>query len=79
VSELSLRDLQAPLKARYREDPDAAVVTLRAAGELGEGVSCSVQTGRALAEAGLHPATGGDGTLLCSATCCSRRWWPAPG
>jgi uncharacterized OsmC-like protein len=65
VSE-TLRGLQAPLKSRYREDPEAAVVTLRAAGELGEGVSCSVQTGRALAEAGLHPATGGDGTLLCS-------------
>jgi uncharacterized OsmC-like protein len=62
----SLRELQAPLKARYREDPEAAVVTLRASGELGEGVSCSVQTGRALAAAGLHPATGGDGTLLCS-------------
>jgi uncharacterized OsmC-like protein len=66
VSDVSLRDLQAPLKARYRDDPGSAVVTLRASGELGEGVSCSVQTGRALAEAGLHPATGGDGTLLCS-------------
>jgi uncharacterized OsmC-like protein len=62
----TLRELQAPLKARYREDPAAAVVTLRATGELGEGLSCSVQTGRALAEAGLHPATGGDGSLLCS-------------
>src|SRR6476620_610665 len=62
----ALRSLQAPLKARYREDPGAAVVTLRAAGELGEGVSCSVQTGRALVEAGLHPATGGDGALVCS-------------
>src|SRR3954462_4248221 len=61
-----LRSPQAPLKARYREDPEAAVVTLRAGGTLGEGVSCSVQTGRALAEAGLHPATGGDGSLLCS-------------
>jgi uncharacterized OsmC-like protein len=61
-----LRSVQAPLKARYREDPGAAVVTLRASGELGEGVSCSVQTGRALARAGLHPATGGDGSLLCS-------------
>jgi uncharacterized OsmC-like protein len=63
---MNLREIQAPLKARYREEPDAAVVTLKAQGELGEGVSCSVQTGRALAEAGLHPATGGDGTLLCS-------------
>jgi uncharacterized OsmC-like protein len=61
-----LRALQAPLKERYREDPAAALVTLRARGELGEGVSCSVQTGRAIAEAGLHPASGGDGTLLCS-------------
>jgi uncharacterized OsmC-like protein len=61
-----LRSLQAPLKERYREQPDSARVTLSATGELGEGVSCSVQTGRALAEAGLHPATGGDGSLLCS-------------
>jgi uncharacterized OsmC-like protein len=61
-----LRTLQAPLKERYRTDPEAAVVTLSASGELGEGVSCSVQTSRALAEAGLHPATGGDGSLLCS-------------
>jgi uncharacterized OsmC-like protein len=61
-----LREIQAPLKERYRDDPDAAVVTLSASGELGEGVSCSVQTGRAIAEAGLHPASGGDGTLLCS-------------
>jgi uncharacterized OsmC-like protein len=61
-----LRALQAPLKERYREQPEAAVVTLSATGELGEGVSCSVQTGRALAEAGLHPASGGDGSLLCS-------------
>jgi uncharacterized OsmC-like protein len=57
---------QGPLKDRYREEPDAALVTLRAEGSLGDGVSCSVQTSRALAEAGLHPATGGDGTLLCS-------------
>ena len=62
----NLKELQAPLKQRYRTEPEAALVTLSAAGELGEGVSCSVQTGRALAEAGLHPATGGDGTLLCS-------------
>src|ERR671938_1613739 len=62
----ALRALQAPLKDRYRDDPGAARITLSASGELGEGVSCSVQTGRALAEAGLHPATGGDGSLLCS-------------
>ena len=61
-----LRTLQAPLKERYRSEPDAAFVTLSAAGTLGEDVSCSVQTGRAIAEAGLHPATGGDGSLLCS-------------
>ena len=61
-----LRALQAPLKERYRETPEDALITLAADGTLGEGVSCSVQTGRALAEAGLHPATGGDGSLLCS-------------
>lgn len=61
-----LRALQAPLKDHYAQEPDAAVVTLSATGTLGEGVSCSVQTGRAIAEAGLHPATGGDGSLLCS-------------
>jgi uncharacterized OsmC-like protein len=61
-----LRALQAPLKERYREDPASAVVTLSATGELGAGISCSVRTGSALAAAGLHPATGGDGTLLCS-------------
>ena len=61
-----LRALQAPLKERYRDEPEAAHITLEADGTLGEGVACSVQTGRALAEAGLHPATGGDGSLLCS-------------
>jgi uncharacterized OsmC-like protein len=61
-----LQTLQGPLKERYRAEPEAALVTLSASGALGEGVSCSVQTGRALAEAGLHPATGGDGSLLCS-------------
>ncbi|HEY3726728.1 MAG TPA: OsmC family protein [Solirubrobacteraceae bacterium] len=61
-----LRTLQAPLKSRYKAQPQAALVTLSAEGKLGEGVSCSVQTGRAIAEAGLHPATGGDGSLLCS-------------
>ena len=62
----TLKAVQGPLKERYREDPASAVVTLRAAGTLGEGITCSVQTGRALAEAGLHPATGGDGLSLCS-------------
>ena len=61
-----LRALQAPLKDRYKTEPGAALVTLSAAGALGEGVSCSVRTGRMAAQAGLHPATGGDGSLLCS-------------
>ncbi len=61
-----LKAIQAPLKERYSEEPEAALVTLSAAGTLGEGVSCSVQTSRALHEAGLHPASGGDGTQLCS-------------
>jgi len=61
-----LRAMQAPHKARYRDDPEAAVVTLKAEGRLGEGVSCSVETGRALVEAGLHPATGGSGLQACS-------------
>jgi uncharacterized OsmC-like protein len=62
-----LRALQAPLKARYQDDGASAVVTLKASGTLGEeAIVCSVETGRALAEAGLHPATGGDGLALCS-------------
>jgi uncharacterized OsmC-like protein len=61
-----LQAIQTPLKERYREDPDAAVITLSAQGELGEGVSCSIDTGRTIAEAGLHPASGGDGSQLCS-------------
>lgn len=61
-----LRALQDPLKQRYRDDPTAAHVTLRAQGSLGEGITCSVHTGQTLAEAGLHPATGGDGLSLCS-------------
>jgi uncharacterized OsmC-like protein len=61
-----LRSVQAPLKDRYREDPGAAEITLSASGTLDEGVSCSVRTGSAIAAAGLHPATGGDGSLLCS-------------
>jgi uncharacterized OsmC-like protein len=62
-----LRSVQKPIKARYRDDPEAALITLHAEGSLDlADVSCSVQTGRALVEAGLHPATGGDGTLACS-------------
>lgn len=62
----ALRAVQEPLKRRYRDEPAAAEVTLRAGGALGEGLTCSVETGRAVAEAGLHPATGGDGSQLCS-------------
>src|SRR5207342_2085539 len=61
-----LRTLQQPLKDAYRENPEKAVVTLRAHGQLDDAISCSVETGRALAVAGLHPASGGDGSLLCS-------------
>ena len=62
----TLRAAQEPLKERYREDPAAAHVVLRASATLGEGITCSVESGRTLAEAGLHPATGGDGMSLCS-------------
>jgi uncharacterized OsmC-like protein len=62
----ALRALQAPLKERYRADPRSAVVTLRAAGALGEGIACRVDTGRSMVEAGLHPATGGSGLQACS-------------
>jgi uncharacterized OsmC-like protein len=67
VKAAELKELQAPLKARYRDQPDAALVTLRARGRLGdEGLTCKVETGRALVEAGLHPATGGNGLSACS-------------
>jgi uncharacterized OsmC-like protein len=63
----ALRSLQAPLKAQYQDDPTAAVIKLEASGTLGEeNVSCSITTGKGLVEAGLHPATGGDGSLACS-------------
>jgi uncharacterized OsmC-like protein len=61
-----LRSLQAPLKDRYRQDPDAAKFTLKAEGHIGEGITCKLDTGRAMVEAGLHPATGGSGQSLCS-------------
>ncbi len=61
-----LRSAQAPLKQLYRDEPNAALITLEAEGDLGEGVTCSVATGRALVEAGLHPATGGSGLFACS-------------
>ena len=61
-----LKALQTPIKERYRKDPSAAVVTLRAQGRIGEGIACRVDTGKALVEAGLHPATGGSGLQACS-------------
>ncbi|MBV8374396.1 MAG: OsmC family protein [Candidatus Eremiobacteraeota bacterium] len=61
-----LRALQEPLKQRYRNDAQTAVVTLDAEGRIGEGITCKVETGKALVEAGLHPATGGDGLAACS-------------
>ncbi|MGJ4789063.1 OsmC family peroxiredoxin [Leptospira koniambonensis] len=61
-----LKKIQTPLKDKYREVPDSAVYTLKAKGKLGEGISCKIETGRALADAGLHPATGGNGMLACS-------------
>jgi len=61
-----LRAIQTPIKERYKVQPDAALITLKAEGRLGEGVTCSVQTGKALATAGLHPATGGNGLSACS-------------
>ena len=61
-----LKTLQAPLKQQYRDDPETALITLSAQGSIGEGITCKVDTGRAIAEAGLHPATGGDGSSLCS-------------
>jgi uncharacterized OsmC-like protein len=62
----ALKSLQAPLKERYRETPETAVITLKAEGRIGDGVTCSVRTGKALVEAGLHPATGGSGMHACS-------------
>ena len=61
-----LKSLQAPLKEKYREQPESAVITLKAEGKIGEGISCKVETGRSMIDAGLHPATGGTGLLACS-------------
>jgi len=61
-----LRSLQAPLKSKYKDDPNSAVVTLSSEGKIGNGVTCKVDTGKAMVEAGLHPATGGDGMAACS-------------
>ena len=62
----TLRSIQAPLKDKYRSAPEMALVTLKAQAQLGEGITCKIDTGRALVEAGLHPATGGDGLSACS-------------
>lgn len=61
-----LKKIQLPLKEKYRNDPGAAIITLKAEGRIGEGVSCKIDTGRKIVEAGLHPASGGDGMLACS-------------
>lgn len=66
MTDTTLKAVQGSLKQQYREDPESAVVTLSSTGHLGDGVSCSLDTGRAMAAAGLHPAAGGDGTQLCS-------------
>jgi uncharacterized OsmC-like protein len=62
----ALKKLRSPLKDKYREDPASAMITLKAEGKIGEGISCKVETGKAITEAGLHPATGGTGLLACS-------------
>jgi len=66
MTAIELKNLQSPLKDKYREQPGSAIITLKAQGKIGEGISCKVETGRALVTAGLHPATGGDGLLACS-------------
>ena len=73
-----LRSVQAPLKERYRETPEAAQITLRAQGRIDEGVSCKVETGKALSLPGcIRPLVAAD-RLRARATCCSKRWLPAP-
>lgn len=66
MNSTELKNLQAPLKEKYREEPGSAMITLKAEGNIGEGISCNIQTSRSLIEAGLHPATGGTGLLACS-------------
>ena len=67
MNAIELKNIQAPLKDKYREQPDSAIITLKAEGKIGEGISCKVETGKAIVEAGLHPATGGGtGMLACS-------------
>jgi uncharacterized OsmC-like protein len=66
MNSTELRNLQTPIKEKYRTQPESAIITLKAQGQIEEGISCKVETGRALVEAGLHPATGGSGLLACS-------------
>jgi uncharacterized OsmC-like protein len=66
MNSAELKELQAPIKEKYKAEPGSALITLKAEGKIGEGISCKVQTGRAIIEAGLHPATGGTGMLACS-------------
>ena len=66
MNSAELKSLQEPIKEKYRTDPESAIITLKAEGIVGEGISCKVDTGRAIVEAGLHPATGGTGMLACS-------------
>lgn len=66
MNSIELKNLQAPLKEKYRVEPGSAMITLKAHGNIGEGISCNIETGRALVQAGLHPATGGTGFLACS-------------
>ena len=73
-----LRALQAPLKERYKSEPAAALITLRASGRLGEGITCGVQTSKALVEAGLHRRPAAAASRHARATCCSKRSSPAP-
>jgi uncharacterized OsmC-like protein len=66
MNQLELKSLQAPLKEKYRNEPGSAIITLKAVGKIGEGISCKIETGRSMTEAGLHPATGGTGLQICS-------------
>jgi len=66
MNQVELRAIQAPLKEQYRQDPGTALITLKATGRIGEGITCKIDTGKALVQAGLHPATGGNGLAACS-------------
>jgi uncharacterized OsmC-like protein len=66
MNSIELKEIQTPIKEKYKAEPGSALITLKAEGKIGEGISCKVETGRAIVEAGLHPATGGTGMLACS-------------